>query len=152
MTPTYPRLLPDRDEVNDWYLDEDVLITLHNGNKILLRKGFKFDSHSVPFWARLAFPRYVKTAHGEPNDIYAAMVHDCLIAGEHWLPYPRRFQDYEYERFHNMPEYFIYSVRAQVMPLFVRGAGMVKYDLWGDYRGEVIDGDITYEIVGATML
>ena len=29
---------------------------------------------------------------------------------------------------------------------------MVKYDLWGDYRGEVIDGDITYEIVGATML
>ena len=50
--PTYPRILKDRDQFNDWYLDEDTVITLHNGHILELPKGFRFDSHSVPFFAR----------------------------------------------------------------------------------------------------
>jgi len=40
--PTYPRILKDRDQFNDWYLDEDTVITLHNGHILELPKGFRF--------------------------------------------------------------------------------------------------------------
>jgi len=135
MTPAYPRLLPDRDEKNDWYLDEDVLITLYNGNTLHIGKGYRFDSHSVPWWARWLFKRYIKTDIGKPNDVYAALVHDVLISLDGWHRYNRKFEDTEYKRFMNMPEYKINSMRSFWMPLAVRTWGWLKYDVWGDYRG-----------------
>lgn len=137
MTPQYPLYLPDRDRKNDWYLNEDVEIVLHNGHKITVKKGFKWDSHSVPWFLRWFLPRYIPTDINEPNDIWAAFVHDALIAAEHWLPYPRKFQDYEYHRFHNMPEYFMQNRRRKLMPRGVRLWGWLWWDVPGDYRGEI---------------
>lgn len=136
MYPTYPRLLKDRDQVNDWYLDQDCTIVLHNGHTVLLKKGFKFDSHSVPWWARPIFPRYIPTTDNRENDVYAAMVHDALVACEHWLPYERSFVDYEYKRFMNMLEYKMCKRRSYWMPLAVSVFGSIKYG-WRPYRGEV---------------
>lgn len=146
MTPTYPRYLPDRDKENDWFLDQDVTFYTHNGHKITLLKGFKWDSHSVPFLMRWWFPRYIYSEQGTPNDIYAAMVHDALIAAEHWLPYPRQFVDYEYWRFMQMPEYTMCTKRAKWMPRAVTKFGNLFY--WRDYRGEVPEY-AEYIIVGA---
>lgn len=146
MNPTYPRYLPDRDKVNDWYLDEDVDILLHNGHKITIKKGFKWDSHSVPLVFRPLFPRYIYSRQGTCNDIYAAMVHDALIAVEHWLPYPRQFVDYEYKRFMQMSEYKMSKSRSTWMPLAVKNYGNLFY--WKDYRGEVPDY-AEYVIIGA---
>lgn len=134
LTPTYPKIVPDRDQFNDWYLDEPVTIHLQNGHILKLDKGFRFDSHSVPFVFRLIFPRYVKT-DTEVNDVYAALVHDALIALDHWHRYNRKFEDQEYKRFHDMEEYQISKFRAYWMPLAVRFAGWLKYDIWGDNRG-----------------
>lgn len=130
MYPEYPRLLPDRDKINDWYLDEDVHIVLTNGHYLLLKKGFKFDSHSVPWGLHFLFPRY----YG--NDIYAAMVHDCLVAGEHWLPYTRRFVDRQYKMIMNHPDYKTTKARAFWMPLAVMTWNALRY-YWRDYRGKV---------------
>ena len=132
--PTYPKYLKDRDKENDWYLDEDVELILHNGHKITIKRGFKWDSHSVPWWARWYLPKYLE---GEQNDIWAAFVHDVLIAAEHWLPYPRAFVDKEYKRFHNKPEYFMQTRRRLLMPLAVTVHGFIFHTLWGDYRGEI---------------
>lgn len=137
MTPTYPRIIPDRDRINDWYLDEDVIITLHNWHTFTIKKGFKFDSHSVPVVMRLFFPRYVDTCHDEVNDIYAALVHDALVACEHWLPYSRAFMDYEYLRFMHMPEYRMSAFRSYIMPLAVKSYSFIRYTLRGDFRGDV---------------
>jgi len=146
MHPTYPRILPDRDKTNDFYLDEDVFIRLHNQNTIILRKGFKFDSHSVPLIFRLFTPRYLPTKNNEQNDIYAAMVHDSLIAFEHYLPYNRTFVDFEYERIMYHPCYLMNSWRSTVMPFAVSLWGKIRY--WNDYRGKIIDGDVVYDLVG----
>lgn len=152
MTPTYPRILPDRDKVNDWYLDEDVEFTVHNQNRIILKKGFRFDSHSVPWWLRWYTPRYLPTKNNEQNDIYAALVHDALIAAEHWLPYNRTFVDFEYRRYHLMPEYIMQTKRAFLMPLAVRKFGIFRYGR-NDYRGKVEDGPhVVFEIAGAVRM
>ena len=148
MHPTYPRILPDRDKENDWYLDEEVSFTLHNGNRVIVEKGFKFDSHSVPWWAQWKFPKYIPTDKNIGNDIYCALVHDSLIAAEHWLPYSKQFKDYEYWRFMQMPEYKMTKARAKWMPRAVKTWANLVYR--NDYRGEVENGvHITYIIVGA---
>lgn len=135
MTPTYPRILPDRDQVNDFYLDEDVIITLHNGHTIHCGKGFRFDAHSVPWWARLVFPRYIPTENNIGNDIHCALAHDVLVATEHWHRYPRWLVDYEYWRFMQMPEYKMTEARAKWMPWAVQTWGKIKY--WRRaYRGD----------------
>ena len=135
MKPTYPRLIPDRDKFHDWYLDEDVIITLQNGNQLHISKGFRFDSHSVPWPITYILPRHVSTLPGTPNDTYAALVHDALISLDNWHRYNRKFEDTEYKRFMNMPEYKISRFRSYVMPIAVRLYGWLHYDIWGDNRG-----------------
>lgn len=131
MKPTYPRLLRDRDDYRRFYLDEDVKITLHNGHTFSIPKGYRFDGHSVPWLFRVFF---AKDAGG--NDLYASMVHDALIDLEMFLRYDREFQDYEYWRFMQMPEYKTNKFRSTWMPRAVRLWGWLKFDIWGDYRGE----------------
>ena len=135
LTPTYPRLLTDRDQVNDWYLDEDVLVELSDGHGMFIEKGFRFDSHTVPLFAQLFFARHLPSKKNEPNDIYAAMVHDALIATKHRHRFSRSYMDGEYKRFMNMSEYKMNNMRAWGMPLAVRIYGWWKFDLKGDYRG-----------------
>ena len=73
MQPTYPRLLKDRDKYRRWYLDEPVTVQLSDGHRLDIPKGYRFDAHSVPFVFRLLFPKY------NTRDVYASMVHDCLV-------------------------------------------------------------------------
>ena len=129
MKPTYPRILPDRDRYRRFYLDEQTEVTLHNDDIIVIPKGYRFDGHSVPIIFRLLFKKYGK-------DIYAAMVHDFLIDMESLFRYNRKFQDAEYKRFMNMPEYRESWYRSKFMPLAVRFYGFIRFDIWGDNRGE----------------
>lgn len=130
MQPTYPRLLKDRDKYRRWYLDEPVTIQLSDGHRLDIPKGYRFDAHSVPFIFRLLFPKY------NSRDVYAAMVHDCLIDIEMFHRFNRRFIDNEYKRLMEMPEYFGNRYRRFLMPLAVRLWGFLAWDIWGDYRGE----------------
>ena len=136
MTPKYPRLLKDRDKLNDWYLDEDVVVPLTGGHTLRIQKGFRFDSHSVPWYMRWLFPRYLPTADNYKNDIYAAMVHDYLIATEHWHRFSRSYMDEEYRMFMNMSEYKMSDLRSKWMPWGVKLNTKIKY-LNKDYRGAV---------------
>lgn len=150
MTPTYPRLLPDRDKINDWYLDEDVRVDLPDGTVLLIQKGFRFDSHSVPWWARLVFPRYIKTVTGTANDVYAAMIHDYLVATEHWHRFSRRFVDDTYWLFMQQPEYRLSAMRSKWMPRAVYTWSWFKALFIKDYRGEpkpntVISVQVTHD-------
>ena len=146
--PTHPRYLPDRDRTNDWYLDEDFTFQMRNGNYVTIKKGFKWDSHSVPILFRLATPRYIHTEQGTNNDIYAALIHDVLVAAEHWLPYTRAMQDAEYAYY--MKVYQMTWWRRFIMPKAVWLYGFIAYTLWWDYRGLVEDGEhVHYVISGA---
>jgi len=137
MYPKYPRIIPDRDKHRDWYLDEDVLVLLEDGHSLYIEKGYRFDSHSVPRWARLFFPRYIKTEEGMPNDIYASMVHDYLIDTEPWHRFTRAYIDRQYVQFMHNPYYIITDARAKWMSRAVSLYGYLKYTVWQDYRGEV---------------
>lgn len=140
ISPTYPRILRDRDQFNDWYLDEDTVITLHNGHILDLPKGFRFDSHSVPFFARPFFPKFLPSAPTDDNrypgnDIYVAMIHDALVALDHWHRYNREFEDNEYWVLHQLPEYKMSEARAFWMSLAVSVNGYLRWTMWGDDRG-----------------
>ena len=138
--PTYPRILKDRDQFNDWYLDEDIIITLQNGHILELPKGFRFDSHSVPFFARWWLPKFLPSPASDDNrypgnDIYVALVHDALVALDHWHRYNRKFEDDEYWILHQLPEYKMTETRAFWMSLAVSVNGWLRWTMWGDDRG-----------------
>ncbi|MEM7520605.1 MAG: DUF1353 domain-containing protein [Pseudomonadota bacterium] len=129
--PVKPRLLRDRDHFRRWYLDEDAKVTLANGHTLIIPKGYRFDGHSVPVLLRWLFPKR------DGDDVYAALVHDYLIDVEMFLRYNRKFQDLEYWRFMDMPEYFTSSFRRFILPRAVRAWGYLLWDIWGDDRGEI---------------
>ena len=133
MQPTYPRLLRDRDNYRKWYLDEPVTVFLSKGHTLEIPKGYRFDAHSVPLIFRPLFPKR------KGNDVYAAMVHDCLIDIEMFHRFNRKFIDKEYRRFMEMPEYRTSRFRTYWMPRAVRLAGWLAWDLWGDFRGNPKD-------------
>lgn len=130
MKPTYPRIIPDRDQYRDWYLDEDVTIPLLDGNTLSVSKGYRFDAHSVPWAFRWAFPRY------NNKDIYCALVHDALIDFESMHRYNRAYIDNVYKVYMNSPHYKSTKLRAFFMPLAVSVYGYLRFTMWGDYRGE----------------
>ena len=130
MQPKYAKILPDRDRYRRFYLDEDVTLTLANGDIKIIPKGYRFDGQSVPYLFRLFQPTF-------DRDIYAAMVHDYLIDMESLWRYNRKFQDDEYTRFMNKPEYFASRFRRYVFPKVVRLYGFLAFDIFGDNRGVV---------------
>lgn len=119
-------IIPDRDRYRRWYLDEKVIHTLHNGHILLIDKGYRFDAHSVPWWARWVFPKY-------DTDIYAALIHDALVDTAPWHRYPRKFIDHEYKL---LMQQYSHGLRKFWMPLAVTVYGYLVFTLWGDYRGE----------------
>lgn len=121
------RIIPDRDKWRNWYLDEDAVYILTNGDVLRIDKGYRFDGHSVPFIFRWIFPRYDK------SDIEAAMIHDYIIDTMPWTRYNRKFADAQYKHFMHAlsTNYF----RRNWMPVVVRMYGYLRYDIWGDYRG-----------------
>lgn len=121
-----PRIVPDRDNYRRWYLDEDFTCVLTNGDVLVIRKGFRFDAHSVPWPFRWLFPRY-------DTDIVAALVHDYLIDTEPWHRYNRKFMDDEYTA---LMQKLSSGIRRYWMPKAVRVYGWLFFDLWGDYRGD----------------
>lgn len=131
MEPRYPRILPDRDKWRKYYLDEDVTVILSGRQIEVIEKGFRFDGQTIWF----PFSLFIKSGG---NDIYAALVHDYLIARSPWTRYNRKFQDNEYRYFMNKPEYFESKFRRFLFPKIVRIYGFLAYDLWGDNRGDVL--------------
>ncbi len=128
LTPTYPKILPDRDRYRRYYLDEETTVTLSNGDIKVIPKGYRFDGHSIPFIFRMFYPAF-------DHDVYAAMVHDYLIDMESLWRYNRKFQDMEYRHLMERPEYFASKTRRYFFPRVVRFFGFIKFDMWGDNRG-----------------
>ncbi|WP_420336175.1 DUF1353 domain-containing protein [Roseibium sp.] len=120
-----PKILPDHDKFRNWYLDEDITIKLHNGDTIEIKKGYRFNGHSVPWPLSLIIPRY-------DTDIVAALVHDYLLDTGPWHRYNRAFMDKEYEL--QMQEHS-YGYRKWLMPAAVRLFGTLRFGIWGDNRG-----------------
>lgn len=123
------RIIPDRDRWRRWYLDEDAVYILTNGDVLRIDKGYRFDGHSVPFLLRWLFPRF------NESDIEAAMVHDYIIDTMPWTRYNRKFADAQYKYY--MEQLSDNPLRKKVMPLMVRFYGYLRYDIWGDNRGEM---------------
>lgn len=136
LTPTYPRILPDRDAVFNWYIDEPFMIKIVQDDKTLIiecPKGYRVDAHSVPFLAKLIFPKV------KGLDFYCSVVHDILINEESLLRINRKFQDNIYDEMMWMPEYKTSNFRSMYMPLAVKLSGYLRYTIWGDNRGEPKD-------------
>ena len=124
-------IVPDRDCWRNWYLNDDVSHVLHNGDVLWINKGFRFDAHSVPFIFRLLFRRYNK------DDIFAALVHDYLIATMPWHRYGRRFIDKEYKI---LMDKHSSGMRKFWMPKVVYLMGFLKTRFYlKDYRGDLKD-------------
>lgn len=122
-----PRIVPDRDKYRRYYLDEDYVHELHNGDLLHLGKGFRFDAHSVPWWIRWCLPKY------DERDIYAALIHDFMVDTAPWHRYPRKFIDKEYAILMNQ---YSYGFRKWIMPKAVWIYGFLGWTLWGDDRGD----------------
>lgn len=122
-----PLIVPDRDRTRKWYLDEGFTHILHNGDILVIDKGFRFDGHSVPRPFRWIFPQY-------DDDILAALIHDFLVDTSPWHRYNRQFIDDEY--YHLMQTYGASWLRRFFMPKAVYFYGFWRFKLWGDYRGE----------------
>lgn len=89
------KIIPDRDKYRRWYLDEDVTITLDNGDTLHIQKGYRFNAHSVPLPFSLLFKRY------DSQDIIAALAHDYLLDTAPWHRYDRRSIDNVYTELMN---------------------------------------------------
>lgn len=124
MNPKYPRIVPDRDRFRNWYLDEDVELTLSDGTVEVIEKGYRFDGPSIPWFIKWAFKI-------EKNDVIVALPHDYLIDRAPWSRYKRKFKDLEYKRFSEMPEYFTTSFRVKWFPRAVRLWGFLCRTMWG---------------------
>lgn len=120
------KIIPDRDKYRKWYLDEDITHTLHNKHVICIKKGYRFDAHSVPWPFRWIFPKY-------DTDIYAALIHDALVDTAPWHRYPRKFIDKEYTV---LMEKHSSGLRRFFMPKAVWLYGFLVFTLWGDRRGD----------------
>lgn len=129
MTPTKPRILPDRDKHFNYYLDEDIIISMPDNSSIFVSKGYRFDGHTVPLLFRLLLPKYNST------DVYAALIHDVLVDFESMHRYNRAYIDSIYT-FYMRGQYRSTAFRAFIMPLAVQIYGYLRFTLWGDYRGE----------------
>lgn len=117
-------ILPDRDRYRNFYLNEDVTITLNNGDVLEIQKGYRFNAHSVPIIFRWLFKRY------DTQDIIAALAHDFLIDTAPWHRYNRRCIDNVYtELMHKHAKPF----RAFWMPLAVKVYGTL-FHYWRDNK------------------
>ena len=153
MIPKYPRVNPDRDRIHNFYLCEDVKVTLSDGITIVIEKGHRFDGHTIPDWKIAFIIAAFGFVLGLPftfavsmfafftllfalfppfdTDVYAALVHDALLDTEMFHRYKRSFIDKEYQRFMEMPEYFATRTRRYFFPRIVRFFGYVKRTMWG---------------------
>ena len=134
--PIYPRILPDRDEVKNWYVDEPftLAVTFDTGKtlNINMSKGYRFDGHSVPWLSSLFFPK----AAGP--DLYASMAHDVVIDYEQNLRLTRRDQwDIYTYLMRETPAYKTNDYRSKWMPKAVAVNDYLSYTIWGDYRGDM---------------
>jgi hypothetical protein len=121
------QIIPDRDKWREWYLNDDINHVLHNGHILKIRKGYRFNAHSVPPVARWFLRRY------NQQDIIAALVHDYLIDTMPWHRYDRKFVDIEYR---TLMEKHSYGLRKLIMHRVVTAMGYLKTFGWRDYRGD----------------
>jgi hypothetical protein len=118
------KILPDRDNVRNWYVNEDHLFVFE-GHMFIVRKGYRFDGHSVPFFAKWFFKPEV--------NIEAAMLHDYILDTMPWHRFGRRFAARAYVDIMQTDTW----LRRNVMPAVVTAAAYIKTFVRGDYRGEV---------------
>lgn len=122
------KIIPDRDKWRNWYVDADITFDLLNEDVIVIKKGYRFDGHTVPLFMRWIFPTY------NENDIYAALIHDYLLDTQPWHRYSRKFIDEQYAFFMKL---LSTGKRKKYMPLAVTVWGFLTKTMWGDNRGKI---------------
>lgn len=123
-----PRIIPDRDNTRKWYLDEDFYMELEEGHAVHIRKGYRFDGHSVPFIFRWLFPKYHET------DIVGALVHDYLGDTMPWHRFNQQYRDRQYRY---VMSFYASGLRLIWMPRAVFLWGFIRTFGWSDKRGDV---------------
>ena len=151
MKPKYPRINADRDRLYRFYLCEDVEVTLLSGKKIVIAEGFRFDGHTLPTWKSALVLSLTAFIFGAPltlagliffavlsiraifpvydYDIFAALVHDYLVAYDRVYRMKRVEVDREYHRL--MQEYQATRLRTWLFPKAVFTWGYLKRGVWG---------------------
>ncbi|MEO0343509.1 MAG: DUF1353 domain-containing protein [Pseudomonadota bacterium] len=130
LTPSHPKIVNDRDNYRKFYLTQDVIVDLPKGHRLIVKMGYRFDGHSVPWPLKF----FLLKAKGK--DIYAALVHDYLIETEGFHRFNRRFIDRVYMTIMEDDLYFTSKFRRYWMPLAVNINGFFRWTFWGDYRGK----------------
>lgn len=118
------KILPDRDDWRKWYVNQDHTFYFE-GHTFIVRKGYRFDGHSVPWYGRLIFRRSINKE--------AAMLHDYILDTMPWHRFGKRFAARAYKDVMQNDT----PLRRAVMPTAVTVSAYVKTFLKGDYRGEV---------------
>lgn len=118
------KILPDRDKWRKFYLDQDYTFYF-DGHTFKIRKGYRFDGHSVPYIARTIF--------APDTNLTAALVHDYIIDTMPWHRFGYRFAARAYLKAMRNDTW----IRRNIMPFAVTAWAYIKTGIKGDYRGEV---------------
>ena len=118
------KILPDRDKWRNWYVDVDHIFYFE-GHCFRVRKGYRFDGHSVPWFAAWVFKPDVNKE--------AAMLHDYILDTMPWHRFGKRFAARAYVDIMQNDTW----ARRTFMPAVVTASAYIKTCLRGDYRGEI---------------
>lgn len=118
------KILPDKDNWRKFYLDQDYTFYFE-GHTFVIRKGYRWDGHSTPWFARTIF--------APDTNLTAALVHDYMIDTMPWHRFGYRFAARAYLSAMRNDTW----IRRNIMPAGVTAYAWVKTCIKGDYRGEV---------------
>ena len=128
-------ILPDRDSYRNWYVNKKHTFYFE-GHMFIIRKGYRFDGHSVPLIMRWLFrtDRHLK----------AAMLHDYVIDTMPWHRFGYRFAARAYRHYMRTDSKW----RRTFMPPAVTAYAWLKTSIKGDYRGKIKPNTIVDVRVG----
>jgi hypothetical protein len=161
------QILPDRDKVRRYYLNQDVAHVLHNGDILETDAGYRFDGHSTKVFGKWAVCSTLLTAllYFFPLFVlYSLIVLSGLLIVS-WILVLLFFKAYDKDiraalihdllidlyPWHRYTRKFIdheykvimqaesYGLRKRIMPLAVKIAGFIRTFGWREYRGEYND-------------
>jgi hypothetical protein len=118
------KILPDKDNWRKFYLDQDYSFYFE-GHTFTIRRGYRFDGHSVPWIARTVF--------APDTNLPAALVHDYIIDTMPWHRFGYRFAARAYLQVMRNDTW----LRRNFMPAAVTAWAYIKTCIRGDYRGKI---------------
>jgi hypothetical protein len=117
-------MIPDRDNWRSWYVNQDYTF-IFEGHTFIVRKGYRFDGHSVPWFVRWLF--------NTDTNLEAALLHDYILDTMPWHRFGKRFAARAYLA-HMQGDTWL---RRTFMPPSVSAYAWFKTCIKGDYRGEI---------------